>query len=98
MDNTEYGYLNDGSFLTIQGLMVTGLHLHGPELIIYAVMHGAGMPEGRYYSGGVSYLMEWTGLTGSEVIDALNVMLGKGITACKTYMENGDACARSCTA
>ena len=47
------------NFLTIQGWMVTDLHLSGGELIAYALVYQFTQSEAGRYVGGPKYLASW---------------------------------------
>lgn len=51
------------NFITIQGFMVTDLHLKGNDLLVYAIIYGFSQTTGQLFTGSLSYLAEWTNST-----------------------------------
>ena len=67
------------SYIVILPFMVDELNLKGNELLIYACIYGFTQTEGQVYSGGLAYLMRWTGCTKKSVIYILKKLRDRGL-------------------
>lgn len=67
------------NYLTIQGWMVTDLHLKGNELLVYAIIYGFTQAEGEQFTGSLSYLCEWTQSTKQGIQKNLKSLTEKGL-------------------
>ena len=67
------------NFITIQGFMVTDLHLKGNDLLIYAIIYGFSQTQNQLFTGSLSYLVEWTNSTKRGVQKNLNSLIDKGL-------------------
>lgn len=81
--------IKDDNYIMILGWMKTKLGLKNNELEIYAVIHGFSQTENQYYTGGISYLMEWTSSTKKTVITTLSSLVDKGMLARKEVITDG---------
>ena len=63
--------VNPENFVTIQGWMVTDLHLKGASLLIYAIIYGFSQDNSSVFSGTASYLAEWASVSVYTVYDVL---------------------------
>ena len=66
--------LNEKSYITIQAWM-TKLELNSSELMIYAIIYGFSQDGESWFSGSITYLSEWTGLSNVSVINNLNKLV-----------------------
>ena len=79
MDRTSY---------TVLDSMVFDLKLKGLQKDIYAIIYDACRTD-NLYTGGVSYLADWTQSTKQGVIKALKELTEKGLIKRKERYENG---------
>ena len=63
--------IKDDNYITIQAFMVKELKLKGIELIVYAIIYGFSQDQQGWFTGSLTYLMEWTMATKPTVIKAL---------------------------
>ena len=70
-----------GSGVIIHDWMVSGLHLQGDELIIYAVIHSFSKDGQSVFFGSISYLSYWTGKTKPTIIKILHKLLDQCLIA-----------------
>lgn len=71
--------ISSRNYVTILGWMVTDLHLKGNELMVYAIIHGFSQDGETTFTGSISYLQEWTGLSRRAVIYILQRLHEKGV-------------------
>lgn len=70
--------MNRNSYITIQGWMVTDLHLSGTELLVYAIIYGFSQDDTSSFEGTWSYLEEWTNASRSTIYRTLKSLTDKG--------------------
>ena len=71
--------VNPENFVTIQGWMVTDLHLKGASLLIYAIIYGFSQDNSSVFSGTASYLAEWVSVSTNRVYEILKELCEKRI-------------------
>lgn len=59
--------------------MITDLDLKGNELLIYAIIYGFSQNSESKFSGGLTYLSEWTNSTKQGILKALKNLQDKGL-------------------
>lgn len=77
------------NYITIQGFMLTDLHLKGNELLIYACIYGFSQAENQVFNGSLQYLADWTNSTKQGVIKCLKSLEEKGFIVKKENYING---------
>lgn len=75
--------------ITIQGFMLTDLHLKGNELLIYACIYGFSQAENQVFNGSLRYLADWTNSTKQGVIKCLKSLEEKQYIGKKEKYING---------
>lgn len=81
--------IQEQNYVVIQGFMRTTLNLKGSELITYAIIYGFSQTSDQKYTGNLSYLSDWTGLTKSNVIKCLKSLVEKKlITKEEQFINN----------
>ena len=76
------------TFYTVLDSMVFDLKLKGLQKDIYAIIYDS-CREGNIYTGGVSYLANWTQSTKQGVIKALKELTKKELIERSERYENG---------
>ena len=71
------------------GWMIKFLHLKGNELLVYAIIHGFCQDGETQFSGSVSYLQAWTGLSYQGVVNVLKSLVEKGLIEKTSIVRNG---------
>ena len=71
--------MQDDNFYTVQGWMVTKLHLSGNELICYAIINGFSQDGMSLFMGSLSYLQKWMNVSQPTVIKALKSLVEKDL-------------------
>lgn len=66
------------NYISLQGWMLTDLHLKGNELIIYACIYGFSQDDEQVFSGSLQYLADWTNSTRQGVMKCLKSLAEKG--------------------
>ena len=67
------------NYINVSGWMISELaDLRLNEIFIYAIIHGFSQDGKSFYTGSLSYLMEWTHSSKPTVIAALSKMVEKG--------------------
>lgn len=67
------------NYLTIQGFMITDLHLKGNELLIYALIYGFSQEGNSKFIGSLSYMASWISSSNQTVINTLKSLIEKGL-------------------
>ena len=65
--------------VTVFDWMSDGLGLRGPELIAYAIIYGSSQDGMSSYSGPVSYIAKWSGISNESAMRMLRGMEKKGL-------------------
>lgn len=73
---TMIGTLN---FYTVQGWMVSELHLTGNELLAYAVIYGFSQDGASAFRGTLAYIAEWLGCSKSSAHRTLKRLTERGL-------------------
>lgn len=81
--------VNKMNYVTIMGWMVQDLHLKGNELLIYALIHGFSQDGETFFSGSVSYIQSWSGLSKTAVLGILKSLVEKGFLEKQERVMNG---------
>lgn len=66
--------MKDENYIVITGWMRNKLGLKPNELIVYALIHGFCQDGRSVFTGGIKYIMEWTGLTKQTCITILKTL------------------------
>ncbi len=66
--------VKDENYIVITGWMRNKLGLKSNELIVYALIHGFCQDGRSVFTGGIKYIMKWTGLTKQTCITILKTL------------------------
>ena len=80
--------IKDNNYLTIQGFMITGLHLKGNELLVYALIYGFTQDGSCKFTGSINYIAEWLSSTRQTVINTIKSLEDKGLIEKRQRIEN----------
>lgn len=86
------------NYLTIQGWMQTDLHLKGSDLILYALIYGFTQDGESEFSGSITYMQQWAGITRQSVLNVLERLQAAGLIEKQKTTVNGIAVCRYRTA
>ena len=67
------------NFYTVQGWMVSELHLTGNELLAYAVIYGFSQDGASAFRGTLAYIAEWLGCSKSSAHRTLKRLTERGL-------------------
>lgn len=70
--------VKDENYIVMTGWMRNKLGLKPNELIVYALIHGFCQDGKSVFTGGIKYIMEWTGLTKQTCITILKTLRRHG--------------------
>lgn len=82
------------NYLTIQGWMLTDLHLKGSDLILYALIYGFTQDGESEFSGSLTYMQQWAGITRQSVLNTLERLQAAGLIEKQKTTVNGIAVCR----
>ena len=77
------------NYLTIQGWMLTDLHLKGASLILFALIYGFTQDGETEFNGSVSYMQQWAGISRRGAIKALDKLIADGLVEKLKTTVNG---------
>ena len=77
------------NYITVQGWMVTDLHLKNNELLVYAIIYGFSQAENQVFNGSLQYLADWTSSSKQTVITSLKSLAKKGYIVKREKNVNG---------
>lgn len=69
--------IDRNNFITIQGWMVSDLHLSGSELICYALIYGFSQDDNSVFCGSANYIANWLGVDRRQVMRILQRLVDK---------------------
>ena len=81
--------IKDNNYYVIHGWMLNHLKLKGTQLQIYALIYGFSQDGESNFSGSLSYLCEFTGVSKPTVIKDLKELQEKGLISKSTNMIGG---------
>lgn len=81
--------LKDENFYQISGWMLNRLHLKGAELQTFAIVYGFSQDGESVFSGSLSYLCEWLGVSKPTAIKALAGLVEKALIKKEVLSING---------
>ena len=81
--------INNDNYITIQGWMVNKLNLKGNSLLIYAIIFGFTQDNESWFTGSLTYLQDWLGVSKNTVRNALDLLVNKGLIYKDTQSVNG---------
>ena len=88
--------VENGSFVVLQGWMISELHLKGNELITFAIIYGFSHLEGQRFNGSLQYIADWTNSSKESIRKCLNSLRQKGlIVKYDKYVNNFKLCEYS---
>lgn len=82
------------NYLTIQGWMLTDLHLKGSDLLLYALIYGFTQDGESEFSGSLTYMQQWAGITRQSVLNTLERLQAAGLIEKQKTTVNGIAVCR----
>lgn len=71
--------IDKNNFITVQGWMVTDLHLSGSELLCYALIYGFSQDNKSVFSGTANYIAEWLNINRRQVMRILQHLTEKNL-------------------
>ena len=77
------------NYLALQGWMRTDLHLKGSDLILYALIYGFTQDGESDFSGSISYMEQWAGITRKSVYNSLERLQAAGLIEKQKTTVNG---------
>lgn len=77
------------NYITIQGWMVSNLHLKGNALLVYAIIYGFSQDGVGEFCGSISYLAEWLNATRQTVMNTLGDLVERGLLKKNKQAING---------
>ena len=77
------------NFITIQGWMVTDLHLKGNDFMVYAIIYGFSQTDNQEFTGSLQYLADWTNSTKRGVSKNLENLIQKKLIQKEVVTING---------
>ena len=81
--------IKEGNYYTVQSFMRNDLKLKGNELSIYAIIFGFTQDGESWFTGSLTYLQDWLGVSKNTVRSALDSLVGKGFIFKDTQSVNG---------
>lgn len=86
--------VNNNNYITIQGWMVNDLKLNGNELMLYSLVYGFSQDGASWYTGSLSYTMDWLGVSKPTAIKLFKSLVGKGLFIKESSKENNVSSCR----
>lgn len=77
------------NYLALQGWMLTDLHLKGASLILFALIYGFTQDGESEFSGSITYMQQWAGISRRGTIKALDKLLADGFIEKQKTTVNG---------
>lgn len=77
------------NYITIQGWMVSDLHLKGNALLVYAIIYGFSQDGTGEFCGSLNYLSEWMNVTKQTVMNTLGDLVERGLLKKNKQTING---------
>ena len=71
--------IDKNNFITVQGWMVTDLHLSGSELLCYALIYGFSQDGKSMFSGTANYIADWLNINRRQVMRILQHLVDKNL-------------------
>lgn len=81
--------MNSNNHITIQGWMITDLHLKGNDLMVYAIIHQFSQDGETKFTGSLQYLADWCSATKQGIMKNLKNLLDKGLIIKEDTVING---------
>lgn len=81
--------IREGNYYTVQSFMRNDLQLKGNELCIYAIIFGFTQDSESWFTGSLTYLQDWLGVSKNTVRSALDSLVEKGFIFKETQSING---------
>ncbi len=70
--------MKEGTYITIQSWMRNKLELKGNDLLVYALIHGFCQDGESKFTGSISYISNWLGISKSTVQEILSKLVKSG--------------------
>lgn len=77
------------NYLTLQGWMLTDLHLKGASLVLFALIYGFTQDGETEFNGSMSYMQQWAGISRRGAIKALDKLIADGLVEKLKTTVNG---------
>lgn len=84
----EFNRLKETNYITIPAILRIRYNLNCNEMLIASIIHGFSQDGKSVFSGTLSYLQEWTGLTKQGIIKILNKLIEIGLIEKETEIKN----------
>ena len=81
--------MNKQSYITIQGWMVSDLHLKGNLLLVYAIIYGFSQDGTDEFCGSINYLAEWLNATRQTVMNTISELCDRRLLVKSKQIING---------
>lgn len=82
-------HIKDENFYQVSGWMLNRLNLKGYELQVFAIIYGFTQDGKTKFSGSLSYLRDWLGVSEPTVIKTLKGLVEKGLLLKEEAFNNG---------
>lgn len=73
--------MKEENYIVIQGFMRTKLNLKGSELLAYALIYGFTQDGETWFTGSMSYIAEWLGVTRQNAMACMKRLVDSGLIA-----------------
>ena len=77
------------NYLALQGWMRTDLHLKGSDLILFALIYGFTQDGESEFSGSLTYMQQWAGISRQSVLNVLERLQAAGLIEKQKTTVNG---------
>jgi len=67
------------NYFSIQGWMITDLHLKGNDLLVYAIIYGFSQTKNQKFTGSLQYLADWCSCTKQGIQKNLKNLIDRGL-------------------
>ena len=84
----KFNRLKETNYITIPAILRIRYNLNCNEMLIASIIHGFSQDGKSVFSGTLSYLQEWTGLTKQGIIKILNKLIEIGLIEKETEIKN----------
>lgn len=89
MEEQEYTCIQDNNYISVQGWMISKLHLKGNGLLIYACIYGFSQGGNGKFTGTLKYLADWTSSTEEGVRQCLKELVAQGLIQKEVINKSG---------
>lgn len=82
------------SYITVLDWMVEKYHLHGNDLLTYALIYGFSQDGDSEYKGSFAYICKWLEVDRGTAIRIINRLISRGLVSKRQELVNGKATNR----